>query len=153
MITFRRKNIRLKDFDYKNGYAYFVTICTSNKKTYFDNHDLAGFVESTLQFRINKNEIMLFCYCIMPNYIHLLLSLDEKYGNSLSGWISSFKRYISRIANEKYSIKNLWQRNYYDHVVRGNESLSNIAEYILNNPVRKGLAGKWTEYPFSKLTI
>ena len=87
----------------------------------------------------------------MSNHIHLLFSLGEGYDKPLSVWVSSFKRYTSKLAKEISGMDKLWQINFYDHVVRKDESLSNIAEYILHNPVRKGIVTKWEDYPFSKL--
>jgi len=49
--------------------------------------------------------------------------------------------------------KRLWQRSYYDHIVRKVESLEEICEYILDNPVRKGLVKNCQEYPYSSLFI
>jgi REP element-mobilizing transposase RayT len=87
----------------------------------------------------------------MPDHIHLLLSLTDNYQKSLSNWVAAFKRYIARLVNELFDIKPLWQTNFYDHVVRRDESLLEIAKYILNNPVRKGMVACWEEYPYSKI--
>jgi hypothetical protein len=51
------------------------------------------------------------------------------------------------------NVDKMWQKNYNDHVVRTDESLYNIAEYILNNPVRKNLVTEWQQYPFSKISL
>jgi REP element-mobilizing transposase RayT len=153
MPDFKRKNIRLKDFEYKSGYAYFVTICTKNKTEYFLNKEIAEIVETSINFRISKNEITVICYCIMPDHIHMLFSLNENYEHDLSTWVSSFKRFISHLVNAKFMIADLWHINYYDHIVRNDESLENIVEYILNNPVRKNLVTDWKDYPFSKIKI
>ena len=50
-----------------------------------------------------------------------------------------------------FEIKPLWQKNFYDHIVRKEESLLKIAEYIVDNPVRKELVSEWEEYPYSKV--
>ncbi|MFI5211590.1 MAG: REP-associated tyrosine transposase [Ignavibacteria bacterium] len=150
---FIRKHIRLKDFPYKTGYVYFITICTFDRQPHFINKELAGFIESVIDFYINNNTIAVYCYCIMPDHIHILLSLCDEYEKGLSSWVSSFKRYINAEAENRFRIKNIWQGNYHDHVVRTNESLNNIAEYILNNPVRKGIVSEWMEYPFSKIKL
>jgi REP element-mobilizing transposase RayT len=148
---FKRKKIQLKDFDYSgDGIIYFITICTFNSIEYFSNHDIAKAIESELEFRRN-DEIHLFCYCIMPNHIHILISFKENYKKNLKIWVSSFKRYSQKIVNEKFSIKKLWHVNFYDHIVRKSEDMANIAQYILQNPVRKKIVEEWHEYPFSKL--
>ena len=151
MQSFTRKNIRLNNFEYKSGYVYFVTICTFLKKNHFRDTSLVNTVESNIDFRINNSEIDLYCYCIMPNHIHLLLRLNKGYTGKLTDWISAFKRFISKEAKQNFGIQSLWQRNYYDHVLRDEESIVKVGEYILNNPVRKNMVKEWQDYPFSKL--
>lgn len=157
----RRKNIRLEDFDYTGGaYVYFITICTHDKQPYFRNAGIAKIIKDEIEFRM-INEIKLFCYCIMPDHLHLLLSLTENYGEkgagkslgkgTLQNWVSAYKCYTSRISNQLFEIKPLWQKNFHDHIVRKEESLLKIAEYIVDNPVRKGMVSEWEEFPFSKI--
>jgi REP element-mobilizing transposase RayT len=144
--------MHLKDFDYTNdNYVYFVTICAENKQHYFVNTKITKVIEDELKFREITKEINLLCYCIMPDHLHILLSLTEDYHKSLQNWVSAFKRYTTRVINELFGIKPLWQKNFYDHVVRKEESLIKIAEYIVNNPVRKGIVSEWEEYPYSKI--
>lgn len=70
-----RKNIRLEGFDYKEcAYVYFITICTHDKQHYFSNVKVANIIKDEIGFRM-INEIKLFCYCIMPDHLHMLLSL------------------------------------------------------------------------------
>jgi REP element-mobilizing transposase RayT len=148
----KRKTMHLKDFDYTNdNYVYFVTICAENKQRCFVNNKITKIIEDELEFRRTTKEINLLCYCIMPDHLHILLSLAEDYHKSLQNWVSAFKRYTTRVINELFSIKPLWQKNFYDHVVRKEESLIKIAEYIVNNPVRKGIVSEWEEYPYSKI--
>ena len=104
-----------------------------------------------MEFRRSTNRIRLFCYCVMPDHLHILLALSENYQKSLQNWVAAFKRYTSKVINEKFDIKPLWQKNFYDHIVRKKESLIKIAEYIINNPVRKGIVQNWEEYPYSRM--
>ena len=149
---FIRRNIRLRDFDYSSSsHAYFITICTYGKKAYFFNNKLRDFAQRSLECRQNNKEISIFCCCIMPDHIHLLISLNEDYNQTLSNWVSSFKRFISKTAKRDFNINDLWQRNYYDHIIRTEESMYKIAEYILENPVRKNIVQRSEEYPSAKL--
>ena len=148
----RRKPLRLDEFEYKGSYfVYHITICTSNKQPYFLEPRIAKVIEDALVFRRNKNEIVLFCYCVMPDHLHILLSLNDTYAKRLQEWVSAFKRYTSKATYELCGIKPLWQKNFFDHVVRKEESLNNIAEYIVNNPVRKGIIEEWEQYPYSRI--
>jgi REP element-mobilizing transposase RayT len=147
-----RKKLRLSNFGYKgSSFVYFITICTANKQPYFLNDEIAKTIADEMEFRKINKEIKLFCYCIMPDHLHVLLSLTEDYQKKLQDWVSAFKRYTAKITSQSFGIKPLWQRNFYDHIVRKEESLLKIAEYIVNNPVRKGMVSNWEEYPYSKI--
>lgn len=156
-----RKNIRLEGFDYKgSAYVYFITICTHDKQHFFSNFKVANIIKDEIGHRM-INETKLFCYSIMPDHLHMLLSLTENYTKkgadksvgkrTLQNWVSAYKRYTSRIANQLFEIKPLWQKNFYDHIVRNEESLIKVAEYIVNSPVRKGMVSEWEEYPYSRI--
>lgn len=84
-------------------------------------------------------------YCFMPDHLHLLVEGDEE--ADLIKFIREFKQLTA------YSYKNvaghkLWQRSFYDRVLRVDEDARAVARYICNNPVRKGLAASPLEYPF-----
>ena len=157
--THRRKRIHLEDICYGSTVnIYFLTICTVKKQSYFSNPALSKITIDELEHRHKNKEMKLFCYCIMPDHLHLLMSLDENYlkekgafgERTLQGWVSAFKRYISKMS-ATHNIKPLWQANFYDHIVRDGESLTGICEYILHNPVRKCIVSTWEEYPYAKM--
>ncbi|HQG66812.1 MAG: transposase [Smithella sp.] len=147
----KRKQIHLVNYDYTNTDAvYFVTICTHNKQPYFQNQEFARLIVQEIHFRSQASkEVTTFAWCVMPDHLHLLLKLNEGYGKSLANWVAAFKKYNSRILSMLYDVKPLWQANYYEHIVRKDESLKTIAEYIANNPVRKNLVKQWQDYPFA----
>ena len=76
----------------------------------------------------------------MPDHLHLLIGIDDK--TPLSNIVRDFKRIMARTTGIK------WQRNYFDHRVRKDESLVEKADYILNNPVRAGFVTRAEEWPF-----
>jgi len=110
---------------------------------------VAKTIEEELEFRRAK-EIKLFCYCIMPDHLHVLLSLAE-YPKKLQDWVSAFKRFTTKRIHEAHEIRPVWQKNFYDRVVRKEESLRDVAAYVVHNPVRKGIVSNWESYPFSKM--
>lgn len=161
-----RKPIHLKYFDYKgSAFVYFITICTSDKQSYFSSDKIAKIISDEMELRRINKEIKLFCYCIMPDHLHILLSLTDDYSRgcspnspigslgerTLQNWVSAFKRYTTKTIKNLFYINPLWQKNFYDHIVRKEESLIKIAEYIINNPVRNGMVAVWEEYPYSRI--
>ena len=155
----KRKQIHLKGFNYSSHeHVFFLTICTADKQPSFSDSKVSDLIVKELEYRRTNQEIKLFCYCIMPDHLHLLISLNENYirregafrERTLQDWVSAFKRYTARTAGQRFEIRPLWQSNFYDHVVRRGESLVEICSYILNNPVRRGMVSSWEEYPYSK---
>jgi len=144
--NFRRKTNRLKDFDYRSTYVYFITICTYDRKEIFNDHEIVLEIINQLKCTAKKLNFRIFAYCIMPDHIHLLIG--EKEGDvNLIKFIQCFKQDTGYNFKKKYGTY-LWQKSYYDHILRKEESVVDMVRYILNNPVRKGLVSKFRECPF-----
>jgi len=74
----QRKQIHLKNFDYgSHEYVFFITICTAAKQHYFADPKISKVVIDELEHRRTNQEIRLFCYCIMPDHLHILIGLHE----------------------------------------------------------------------------
>jgi putative transposase len=150
-IRYRRR-MHLSGFDYTDrSHVYFLTLCTDDKRPLFKDAEIARLIIDEMELRRNHDEIILFCFCIMPDHVHMMLSLSKGYQKSLINWVSAFKRHSARAVKKSYGIEQLWQKNFYDHVVRRDESLIKVTEYILNNPVRKVMVREWKEYPYSRI--
>lgn len=88
----------------------------------------------------------LLAYCFMPDHLHLLVEGSE--GTDLAQLMKAFKQVSSHDYKRRVG-QPLWQRSYYDHVLRRPDELQTAVEYILDNPARAGLADDPCEYPFS----
>jgi len=139
------KTPRLKEFDYLGPYAYFVTLCCSKKCSYFTDQAVVDAILELLVECTHEYGFQILSYCSMPDHLHLLVQGEEN--SSLGKFIRVFKQkseyYFSKKAHGF-----LWQRSYYDHVLRKEESIEEVAKYILENPVRKGLVDNFVDYPF-----
>ena len=101
----------------------------------------------------------LYAYCIMPNHVHLLiLSLIEKFPPSnMKSAISPIAEIMRLLKGRTARYCNLalnragkfWHHEYYDHFVRNEKEMERIIRYILNNPVKAGLAKEWKEWKFT----
>ncbi len=149
----QRKQIHLKSFNYSDcDSVFFVTLCCYAKQQYFVRPEITKIIIEEIDFRVKcAPEVTVFTYCVMPDHVHLLLKLRKEYGKSLHNWVAAFKRYTTRVIGIQFGVRSLWQKNFYEHVVRKEESLEKIAEYIVNNPVRKGLVDDWEKYSYSKI--
>jgi putative transposase len=140
----KRKNApRLTDFDYEGSYAYFVTCATLHKKPYFTEKKSAEMLIPVLSKASENNHFVIYVYCFMPDHMHLLLSGED--ASSLKHFMHEFK-YKSGFLFKKHYNQILWQRGYYDRVLRREQNLQDIGLYILNNPVRKGLVEDYRDY-------
>jgi putative transposase len=146
----RRKNsLRLKHFDYSTPRAYFITICLHEGKYVFSDKKIAEAVIKCLKENKAKANFKIYIYCLMPDHLHILLNPGDS-NMSVPRFIQTFKSQTGFWYKKQHGTS-LWQRGFYDHIVRKNESLIKIAQYILDNPVRKKLVERIEHYPFSEM--
>jgi len=142
----RKPAPRLQTFDYKGQYAYSITICTHNDTPIFTDEQVVKLVLESVYSVCSKEQFRVLAYCFMPDHLHLLLMGEEK--SDLVKTMKAFKQISSYRFRKSHGIP-LWQRGYYDHILRKGEDLEIVANYIWANPVRKGLAESIVDYPFS----
>ena len=160
-IKNNRKSLRLKNYNYSLPGAYFVTICTYHKKGILSDiinneielNQFGKIIENewmkTAQIR---NNVELDEYIIMPNHFHGILfiksrgvlqyapttnkfhSPSQNIGSIIRGFKSATTKRINQLRNMPENP--VWQRNYYEHVIRSENELNCIREYIKNNPLR-----------------
>jgi REP element-mobilizing transposase RayT len=152
-----RKHPRLNNFDYSSTGAYFITICTQNRRCILSRVVGRGLapaetygIECTLFGRIAERQLLLLeerysClsidhYVIMPNHIHAIMILnDEAAGASprptIMDIICAYKS-ITTIECKKSGLSDkLFQTSFYEHIIRGREDYDEIIKYIYENPM------------------
>jgi len=82
----------------------------------------------------------------MPDYLHTIVSSTQDDANLLK-FINYFKQKTGFWMSQN-QIGVSWQKDFFDHIMRKDESLSEVILYILDNPVRQGLVADWRDYPF-----
>jgi len=145
-LSKRKPTPRLKCFKYRGQYAYSITICAHNDTPIFDDEQVVKLVLESLYSVCSKEQFRVLAYCFMPNHLHLLLAGEGK--NDLVKNMKAFKQ-ISSYRFRKSHGTPLWQRGYYEHILRKEEDLKIVADYIWGNPVRGGLVESIDDYPFS----
>lgn len=133
-----RKRIRIKNYDYSKENMYFITICTKDRIELLGKIINENRIELTKEGNISKqninkieeiyDNIIIDEYIIMPNHIHILLLITEKKDVTISKIMKHYKSNISR--QLKYSI---WQKSFYEHIIRNEKEYFKIKEYIKNN--------------------
>jgi len=153
----QRKHTRLKNYDYNQEGLYFLTLCTEKHKKLFSNivgaiHESPEciltqyglIVQNVLLNLPNKfNNIEITDYVIMPNHVHLIIYIKRAIHESplqtrseISKIVGYLKMNISKQIHEINKNEIIWQRNYYDHIIRNEEDYYTKANYILNNPLK-----------------
>ncbi len=138
----KRKKIRISEYDYSQSNLYFVTVCSKDKQCIFGTikddkmykTSLGVLIEESLiNIKQHYNNVLVDKYVIMPNHIHCIISILENKTANLSNIINQFKGYVS-----KQFGKSVWQKSFYDHVIRNDSDYLRVWEYIEENVL------KWT---------
>ena len=97
---------------------------------------------------VGQHKTFVLAYALMPDHLHLLLVPREPF--ALSQVMQSIKGYSSRLINERRGKRgSVWERSYYDRVIRSERHLRQAIEYIHHNPVAAGIAAGPEDYPYS----
>jgi len=131
----KRKGMRLKSYDYKSNGYYFITICTYREKPYIKEYEEI-IEEILLSLPERFSGLTIDWYILMPTHLHMIFVFNET-KKDLSEIIRTFKALVT-----KNTIMKFWQRNYYEHVIRNENALLKIREYIQNNPLAENIKFK-----------
>ncbi|HEX2924183.1 MAG TPA: transposase, partial [Chloroflexota bacterium] len=143
----RRKRIRLDPRLYADTTTTcLITICTADRTPAFSGNALAAGCVAVLISVAHETGFQLHAFCLMPDHVHLLMSPSPT--ASILDFVRDFKGLTTRYAWTCGHVVNLWQPSFHDHFVRREEDVERTVMYILNNPVRKGLATEWRQYPY-----
>ena len=154
-----RKPNRLINFDYSTEGAYFITICTHQRRKIL-SHIRVGAIHESPAIRLSKigsiveEQILQLSsrfgidvakYVIMPNHIHLILVIDDlerairesplQKRSILSKVIGYLKMNVSKEVHRNSPNLLIWQRSFHDHVIRDAKDYNEIATYIEANPL------------------
>ena len=148
----KRKINRLADYDYNQNGAYFITICTQDRKPILSQivgdgspvPKTAGLIAEKTIMQITEKypSVSVEKHVIMPDHIHILLRIDNGTGNpspTLGNIIGWYKYQVTKEVNrQNYTAgEKLFQRSYYDHVIRNQQDYNAVWEYIEQNPRKR----------------
>jgi len=143
----QRKRTRLRPEAYAEpGAVCSITIATRQRAPVFSNPDFAHACVDLIGAIATDTGVAVHAYALMPDHAHLLLSPSPS--SSIVDFVREFKGKSTRLSWQHGCSGALWQQGFYDHFLRNDEEVRRVAAYILGNPVRKGLAAEWREYPF-----
>ncbi|MDD5296781.1 MAG: transposase [Rhodocyclaceae bacterium] len=121
------------------GMAYHITSVTRNRYPHFQDWQIGRIVVRQLMRLAREGVADTLCFVVMPDHVHWLMVLRQ---GSLAETVRRLKARASREFGQP-----LWQPNYHDHALRGDEDLRVLARYIVANPLRAGLVEHLGDYP------
>ena len=153
----QRKELRLKRFDYNSTNAYFLTICTQERQRILSEIVLGNsgkpeivltkigdVIERKIRSIDNTGYASVDLYVIMPDHIHLIVRLNETINETANPMnqtiphiVSTFKRLCTKEIGT-----NVFQRSYYDHIIRDRKDYESRMKYVYDNPVKWYFEGK-----------
>ena len=140
----KRKSPRMPEYDYSSSNFYFITICTHEKRCIFGQPGVLNWIgkcaeENLYKISILNPNIRIDKYVIMPNHIHVIFDVQDANDSNLAVVIGQYKMSVTKKIREKMPGFQVWQRSFYDHVIRNQSGYEKIWAYIENNPL------KWEE--------
>ena len=159
----RRKNVRLREYDYNSPGAYLITICASRRKQpvfgtlktgKIELSDIGRIIDSCwLTIPNHFRGVNLDQRIVMPDHFHGILLFESEYAGEaclaptttsghnglpeLGTVVGSFKSAVTkRVRKIDSSSKAVWQRGFYEHVIRNQADLERIRDYIVLNPLK-----------------
>ena len=153
--------MRLEGYDYSHGGMYFITICVKDRHNVLGDAvgDAALGVPSVVLTEAGKvvkrhieninqqDGINVIEYVVMPNHIHLLVFIDNGTPKAASPTTATVPKIINALkglTSKKFG-EPMWQRGYYDHIVRDDDEYVRICKYIRENPTN------WAEDEYNEL--
>ncbi|MHB0924140.1 MAG: transposase [Bellilinea sp.] len=142
----KRKQIRLEGYDYSQNNAYFITICSRKKQKLFWNTENPTLtfenellplsnIGLIIQESIGKipyvyPNVEIDIFTIMPNHLHMIICITENRGRAtVSTIINQLKGAITKQVGHS-----IWQKSFYDRIIRNDEEYQRIRDYIYFNP-------------------
>ena len=139
----KRKPARLNGFDYSTAFAYHVVLVTLNRQKLFGavnneqvvlNEEGLAVEEMIRQIPVCYPRVAVDTYAVMPDHVHMLIRIEAEPGDTarpdLRKIVSALKSLVSRRCGRP-----IWQRSFYDHIIRNDQDYRETAEYIQSNPV------------------
>jgi putative transposase len=139
----RRAARRLAGFEYRGPFRYFITLTAYKEKPFFANERVVAETVRALSETAGRYAFDVLCYCFMPEHTHLLV--EGRPDSDLREFVRIFKQ-MSSYHHKRLAGEPLWQRGYYDRVLRAEEDSLVVARYILANPTRRVLTDDPVSY-------
>lgn len=142
-----RKHIRLLPERYRQiGAVCSVTFVTRERREIFASPEVALMAVDVIRRQAAVSLMLIYAYCVMPDHVHLILATAAE--RDIVRFVGEVKNLVQRGCWERGQRGRIWQTSFYDHFLRAEEDLAQAVEYVLANPVRRGLVTDWRDYAY-----
>jgi putative transposase len=143
----RHKRIRLEAPIYATeGQVVSVTVAVKGREPVFTKREIAEGAVYVIQELSAATGVQVLAYCILPDHVHLVISPSPEC--DVITFVGRFKSLVTRSSWAQGISGTFWQRSFWDRIVRKDEDLRTVIEYVLGNSVRAGLVQDWRSYPY-----
>lgn len=139
----RKKNPRLSGYDYSSDGYYYITNNTDYSKPFIKDKVKEKVKSELFDLEKRFSGVSVYYYSLMPTHVHVILILDDCQTSIPEIWRVFKSKSTVAAKKVRFEERRLWQRNYFEHVIRNEVALRKIVEYIRDNPFKEELP--WRE--------
>ena len=140
------KHLRRLDQVWIENPIYFITVCTFRRRIILAEQAVVKIIQDELAFASSKHGWHVGRYVIMPDHIHFF-ARSEPTAKNLSSFMKLWKEWTSkRIQKEIGAAGNIWQKEFFDHLLRNPQSYDLKWQYVAENPVRAGFVARTSDW-------
>jgi REP element-mobilizing transposase RayT len=143
------KHLRRLERVFSRSPVFFITATTAFRNPVLANPEFHAICKEVWERSERIQHWSVGPYVIMPDHVHFLCRECSEGAVSLSNFVGKWKEWTSKFAHRRLGFTiPIWQAEFFDHVVRSEESLGKKADYLWHNPVRAGLVGDAADWPY-----
>jgi putative transposase len=141
-----KARLRRLDWLYTDCPIYYLTLCTQNRKRSLAN---AAIHQEFVKFseQAASHHVLVGVFMIMPDHLHLFAAFSPE-SPALWKWVKSLRGDLSSLLRENEGEGTHWEKDFFDHVMRSEESYWQKVEYVRQNPVRAGLVKRSEDWSY-----
>jgi putative transposase len=126
---------------------YFVTFCAHQRRKILATDAIHNAFREFARRAHAQCHAAVGRYVIMPDHLHLFVRGPDDF--RLGQWVGTLKQHLARSIVGTEALSPIWQRGFFDHLVRRNESYGQKWNYVRENPIRAGLARRAEDWPYA----
>lgn len=132
---------------FPNNPVFFVTLCTYRRRRVLATDAVHTSLIQFAERAYDDRNIAVGRYVIMPDHVHLFVTGPDDL--DLGRWIGALKQILAKAVMSEQARKPFWQRGFFDHVLRSEESYGQKWNYVRDNPIRARLVEKADDWPYA----